>query len=253
MLNQYNKIMYKNNYLSKVIIRVDFLSPIKNIENELPRQISEIIKFNYPIAEPKKVVVENKTFSKNGIINTFIDEKTEWHFYDKEREKELVIIPTSIFVNFLKYTSYEELKREFQEVINKFFELFDEAQVSRLGLRYINDISLNENNPLNWEAYLKGDISCLSNFIQEKQSLSRIFSTIEMNYGDFNLRFQFGLFNSDFPAPIKKKSFILDFDAYYQGLQDQNQVIPNLDKYHTKIQELFEFSITDKLREKLNE
>ncbi|MCK4377672.1 MAG: TIGR04255 family protein [Actinomycetia bacterium] len=253
MSNQYDEIMYKNNYLSKVIIRIDFLSPIKKIENELPPQISKIIKFNYPVAEPKKVVAEQKTISKDGKIKVFIDEKTEWHFYGKEREKELVIIPTAIFVNYLKYTSYEELKREFQEVLNKYFELFNEAQVSRLGLRYINDISLNENNPLDWGTYLKKDISCLSNFIQEKQSLSRVFSTIEMNYGDFNLRFQFGLFNSDFPAPIKKKSYLLDFDAYYQGLQDQNQVMPNLDKYHTKIQELFEFSITDKLREKLNE
>ena len=253
MSNHNNEQVYKNNYLNKVIVRVDFLNPNKVIEKEFPEQIIEITKSNYPIAEPKKVVVEKKEISKNGNKNIFIDEVTEWHFYSKDRQKELVIAPKSIFINFLKYTSYEELKREFQEIIKKYFELFNKVQVSRLGLRYINDITLDENNPLNWEAYLNKDIICLSNFIQEKEYLSRIFSTILMNYGDFILRFQFGLFNSDFPAPIKKKSYILDFDAYYQGLQNQDEIIPNLNRYHSKICELFESSITDKLRKKFDE
>jgi len=252
MTNQYNEICYKKNYLSKVIARIDFLSPIKKIESELPASISKIVKSYYPIAEPKKVVIEEKKITKDGIESTRISESKEWHFHSKEREKTLVIIPTSIFVNFLAYTSYEKLKEEFLEVTNKFFELFKETQVSRLGLRYINEIALDEKNPLDWETYLNKDIICLINFVKEKEALSRVFSTIEMNYGDFNLRFQFGLFNFDFPAPIKKKSYILDFDAHYKGLQDYNEVIQSLDKYHDKIQDLFELSITDKLREKLN-
>ena len=128
------------------------------------------------------LIIEEKKITKDGIKSTRISESKEWHFHSKEREKTLVIMPTSIFVNFLTYNSYEKLKQEFLEVNNKFFELFKETQVSRLGLRYINEITLDEKNPLDWETYLNKDIICLINFVKEKEALSRVFSTIEMNY-----------------------------------------------------------------------
>ncbi len=61
------------------------------------------------------------------------------------------------------------------------------------------------------------------------------------------------MYNPDYPAPIKKKRFTLDLDAYYQGFHDKDEIQKNLDKYHDKIQELFELSITEKFRNILNE
>jgi len=58
--------------------------------------------------------------------------------------------------------------------------------------------------------------------------------------------------NPDFPAPIKQKIFTLDLDASYQSLQEQVEISTNLDKFHDKIQSLFEMSITANLREILN-
>ena len=39
-------------------------------------------------------------------------------------------------------------------------------------------------------------------------------------------------------------------DAYHNGLQNKEDVISSLPEFHSKIQELFEFSIKDGLREK---
>jgi uncharacterized protein (TIGR04255 family) len=84
------------------------------------------------------------------------------------------------------------------------------------------------------------------------QFLSRALSTLEFNFGDFNLRYQFGISNPDYPAVIKQKSFILDLDAYYRGIQDAEDIEGTLDKFHDCIQEFFESSITDKLRGIMN-
>ena len=97
------------------------------------------------------------------------------------------------------------------------------------------------------------NLLCSFRFYKGAGIVSRVFHNVEYSFDDFNLRYQFGMHNPDYPAPIKKKSFILDLDAYYQGIQDKDEIQKNLDKYHDKIQEVFELSITDKLRTILNE
>lgn len=57
--------------------------------------------------------------------------------------------------------------------------------------------------------------------------------------------------NPDFPAPIRKKIFVLDYDAYCEGLQDMEDIKKNIDVFHDKIENLFEENITKKLREKM--
>lgn len=80
----------------------------------------------------------------------------------------------------------------------------------------------------------------------------RNFHNMEFKYDDFNLRFQFGMHNPDYPAAIRQKIFILDFDAYFQGAFENNQMPAMLDNFHNAIQTLFERSITDNLRERMN-
>jgi uncharacterized protein (TIGR04255 family) len=78
---------------------------------------------------------------------------------------------------------------------------------------------------------------------------SRIFHNFEVVFSDlgFNMRFQFGLHNPDYPAPIRQRMFVLDFDAYCQGMIEPSDIPTVLDKYHAEIQRLFERSITTKL------
>ena len=56
------------------------------------------------------------------------------------------------------------------------------------------------------------------------------------------------MFNPDYPAPIQKKSFILDYDAYHRGALNLEDIIPKLDKLNTIIKTIFERSIKDGLR-----
>jgi uncharacterized protein (TIGR04255 family) len=69
-----------------------------------------------------------------------------------------------------------------------------------------------------------------------------------MNYGTMILTFKYGMHNPDFPAPIRKKIFVLDYDAYYQGLQEMSDILRNTAEFHDRIEKLFESSISPKLR-----
>ena len=246
----YNSICYKRNFLKEVIARIDFINPIKSLEKEIPKKITRSIKENFPIVEPRKAIAQELQISPRSFSHKS-QEFIEWNFHGKNKDKTLTISQNSIFVSYKKYESYENLKNEYLEIVNTIAEIYDDIQARRAGLRYINEIIL-DGDPFIWEDYLNNKILCLLSFYDNKKEISRIFNVIEFNYDIFNLRYQFGMHNPDFPAPIKQKRFILDMDAYNEGILDISEVTRLIDDFHSNIQELFEYSITDKLREILN-
>ena len=76
-------------------------------------------------------------------------------------------------------------------------------------------------------------------------------ASIEMNYTDCMLRFQYGIFNSDYPAPNKKREFILDTDVYSVGLYTMEEIADQIDAFHDRAKNWFEQSIKQPLRIKM--
>jgi len=245
-------ICYNRNYLSQVIVRLDLLNPIEELKTSVPKGISDEIMINFKVAEPRKKIGKELLISPNEVKENKI-EVMEWNFYGTQREKRCVIITDAIFLEYKEYNTYEELRDIFVAIIAKFFNKYKDLQGRRLGLRYINKIDLGFDKPLEWADYLNKDLLGLLNFYKEPQFLSRIFHNMEFNFSDYKLKFQFGLHNPDFPAVIKRKQFILDFDAYFEGPQNFIDISKNLDDFHSRIQDLFENCITNKFREHLNE
>lgn len=246
------EICYKSNYLIKVIARLDLLTPIKSLMQEIHKNISDDIMLSFPIAEPRKKIGKELLISPDELREKRIEEM-EWNYHGKIKEKRCAISPDAIILDYKEYTSYETLRDEFIRIVTLFFNNYKNLQGRRLGLRYINEINLGHKNPLNWQEFINNKMLYLFDFFQEPDKLSRVFHNLEFNFGEFNLKYQFGMHNPDYPAKIKRKIFILDLDAYYEGPQNLDEISKSLNDFHSKIQELFEMSITDKLRELLNE
>lgn len=251
-MSGYNSILYKRNYLDKVIVRVDFLSPISSIESTLPQQLSQIILARFPISEPKQAIAQELQISQSQEVSTQKKSFTEWYFHGRSHEKTLVVIAGSIFAIYDKYESYENVRDEFIGIVKAFFSSFKEAQASRVGLRYINKVHFPEGDPFDWGKYIAPQMLALLSFPKDKTCLSRMFHNLEFAFDECNVRYQFGLHNPDYPAKIRQKVFLLDLDAYYQGAIDPADMEVELANYHDRIQELFEMSITNELREKMN-
>ena len=249
----FDDICYKKPYLSDVIARVDFLNPIQGIARSLPRDLSKKAKVNFPIAEPSKATLQELHLSPLEGLKSKETEVTEWNFHGKNRDKTLTIVQNAIFVKYISYESYEALRNDFFDILSSFLDTFKDAQPMRVGLRYVNNITLDEGHPLEWAQYLNENLLYLFRFYPDQKYLSRAFQILELNFGDFNVRCQLGMPNPDYPAAIRRKSFVLDFDAYYQSVLEKDEVFSNFDKFHIKIQELFEMSITERLRRMMNE
>ena len=250
--NEFDEICYRRNFLTEVIVRIDFVSPVKNIANDLPKNLSKSILKYFPIDEPKSAFMQEFIVAPTE-LHTRKQEFTEWNFFGRNREKRFVITQNFFFIGYQKYENYEGLRNEFLEIAGEFFKTFDQAQPSRLGLRYINEIKLNKGDPIEWSEYISSELLGLFSYSVEGAESNRIFHNIEFIIDDFSLRFQFGIHNPDYPAPIRQKIFVLDYDAYFKGPIETPDIPRLLDKYHKGIQNIFESNITGKLKGLMNE
>lgn len=226
---------------------MDFDSSLSIASNGPAKSVYAPVKERFPITEEKKVIGKELLIGQNITKERSIESK-EWHYYGKNREKHLSISPNNMFIEYDKYEYFEKLREDFLSVSNALFDAYPKLQVQRLGLRYIDNIEISEGNPTDWDKYLKPELNTIFNLADDKVKVSRAFHVLEFNYGDDMLRFQFGMFNPDYPAPIKKKIYTLDFDMYTTRLLDKIDIEETLNRYHIKLNHWFEEVITDELR-----
>ncbi len=252
--DDFEGICYARNFLKEVIVRVDLASPIESLAKELPKEVVKTVLESFPIEEPKPLVTQEMRLVGKE-VKTTMKEMTEWNFHGRLRDKRLVIAPKAFLISYTKYLQYEMLQKEFQAIADVFFSCIGNAQASRLGLRYVNELKIPGENVLDWHDYVDARLLGMCTYSVEEAEPSRIFNIYEVVYPaqGFNMRFQFGLYNPDYPASIRRRVFVLDYDAYFQGPIDPEDIASALDRYHRAIQSLFERSITEKTREALNE
>jgi uncharacterized protein (TIGR04255 family) len=245
---------YRKTFLKEVIARVDFLSPLPGIDAALPPALSEAAIRSFPIPEPRQAVQHQVEIGPHPVRSSSESIK-EWLFHGKDRTKTLTIGRQVLVLQQKSYQSYESLRDEFVGVLAQVSELFKGIQTSRIGLRYINAIQLPEPNPTDWSAYITPSLLSLFDFptAEERRALSRVLHHIEVAFDTFNLRYVAGVHNPDYPAPIRQKTFVLDLDAFAQSAVELRDVGPLLDRFHESIQRYFERSITQALRDKMNE
>jgi uncharacterized protein (TIGR04255 family) len=148
--------------------------------------------------------------------------------------------------------SYEEAKAQFSTVVDALNAACPGTLASRFGLRYVNQIDLDLDDPMKWDAYINPKLLSARDIYVADERITRLVTVAELKYGDVGLRFQFGMPNPDYPAPIKRPVFVLDLDASISDAHETTETVSYMDEAHGRIQSVFERSITQALREKMD-
>ena len=75
----------------------------------------------------------------------------------------------------------------------------------------------------------------------------------EYRINDMRLNFRYGMYNPQYPNIMRENSFTLDYDCFCDSvISGFDALLAHIVKGHDEIQDLFESSITDSLREKMN-
>lgn len=241
---------YDNPFLKEVITRLDFASPFSEVKEHVPQSITKKVLSNFPISEPKQYFARELQISP-AETKEKKTEGTHWFYHGKEKEKTLCLSTNFLWISYKKYQTFEVLLNDFLIVTASLFESDSDLQVNRFGLRYINDIQLTGNDVFDWNEYLSDSLLASFDIPDEKEKICRVFNNLTLNYGDMIIAFHYGVFNPDFPALVRKKAFILDYDAYYQGPMGLDEIKLKLGNFHEKIEHLFESHVKYSLRQKM--
>ena len=239
---------YKNSFIHKVIVRVDFNDNIYQEGGTLHEDIIGEITNIFPIAEPVKVTHQRFEVKREEFKHAH-KVLEHYHYLNKKRDKILHVTPDSFDIEYLTYESHEVLFADFNSILSPFETSIGINQLSRLGLRYINKIILPEDDPFDWSEYLNENLLSIFSIPKPDELICQALHKLVILYEDFFVNIHYGMNNPDFPTPIIRKSYILDLDAYFSGLLDFQSATNYLTSFHEKINEIFERMIEDPLRQ----
>lgn len=248
----YEEACYEKAFLKEVIVRVDFAAPIAALGKVLPSKLATEAAKIFPIVEPADQfsleieVVPNKPAEHRETRNK------QWNLFGLEKEKQLALAPSFVFLDYHQYTTFEKCKEEFALVIDALKKEFPDTIAGRFGLRYINTIEEPDaSDPTDWSEYIAPEL-LVNPTLFDCKCLARLMHVAELKYDDISLRFQYGMPNPDHPAVIRRGVFVLDLDGSVRTAHSLSESLDNMVRAHEIIQDRFERSITGKLRERMN-
>lgn len=246
------KIIYRKNFLKQVIFRVDF-------ENEIILDDARIEIFKKIVAKDFPEKREQKEYSKffsigkpvDGqppIQENIVNERIIHQFVNVAKGKTMSLAEGYILFEATKYKHFTEFSKSVDLIIRA-IETYEIANLKRIGLRYINEIALDEKNPLNWHGYINADLTCNVEFngLKDFKWLKNLSQSI-LRKGDFKIIFNYGVNNPDFPNELVQKHFILDIDCYTDFLTEAKNLKANSIHMNDLATKLFEASIGKKLK-----
>lgn len=251
-------IKYNRNFIRKVIFRIDFLDFIRS-EDIFTSDLVSAIKKSYPnkgIDQVMRFNIINLNSEDNIAGSNFQKQALEGlqqTFLTSDSGGKLVLTNKSLIIEIDNYQTFSEFVQSFKNIITVLFRM-KQITTERIGIRFINifdnDLLTIRKNFFSDSIASTIDIPVVRN--TEQLAPIRSITLVEYRTDNLVLNFRFGRINLQYPRAIKSTDFTLDFDCYTsEGLQTVDEIITFLNTGHTYIQELFESSITDKLRREM--
>lgn len=244
----YEDVCYKQNFLKEVVCRLDFASPIVTLRNSMPKEIFEVVRNFYPIAEPHDMIGTELTINPlNGPTINQVATK-QWLFLSRDRKNKCTIESSSVVFSINNYNVFEEAKNSFIDILRAVMSTFPTNQGKRLGLRYVNVFPL------------KGHENWINNKFYGAISEHKVESTIKLltsiEYAviekDLAVMLNYGYYNPDYPSIMRKEDFIIDIDSYSTGIIYEDDLEQFVEDMHSEVQKCFENLITDEFRTEMN-
>ncbi len=242
------KKKYRNNFLSHVICRLDF-RPVPEIDKSFLEKFRTEIKKDFPVVEDQSMRGIGAEFKAGKLVkHSELPEKPIFLYKDTNEENLITLAEDHLVIDSLQYVTFKEFRKNIDLVIDTLTSFKTNPDYTRLGLRYINEIVLNRGNPFEWGRYIDTSfVSVSDRFFKKSTNMARMMGQVILVHDDYKVNFNYGMYNSEFPARISRKEFILDYDFYTEYVE-QDQIMPLLKKFNKESAIMFEQCIKNGLR-----
>lgn len=246
------KNIYKRNFLKDVIFRIDFVNPI-NVNSFVQDNLPELRKM-YPLYSPIKLKQNNIKVNFDEVKGDTVERmetiQVKQIFFNASRTAQMKISSNALIINYKKYDDFDLL---YKDIVNVLELLTKNSNiiVGRTGLRYINIFENNDLNKIDWSKYIIPSMLFIENW--NNSNVLQHMSVANIKKDECILKIQYGLFNGEIPNDRVKDSYVLDIDASSVEMCELVVVKEQIGKWNDYVREIFEYSITEQMKEKLND
>lgn len=241
---------YSRNFITKVIFRLDYdeISSIENVSTDILRgKFSELF-LSY---EQEKFFVSTIQVNK-GLQDPVTNESKLWLMKNEDAQEILAINKDFLTYEVSSYKNFTSFFSNIKQIFSKLQELHPSQAFNKIGLRYINEIKLNESNPLDWKQYIHSELISPLNFFSAKDGdLSKELVQLSLNKSDFSVGLVIGMWNSEYPNPITKKELIMDIDCRTLVPIEASEVLAKTTELNAFATEVFERATSDEFKSRL--
>ena len=248
---------YEKNFITQVIVRADFLRdsfPLIQLPGEDIIAACEGFPIRNSVNREKNEIRVEKTL-QGPVKNTRTINFVEHNFWTEDKLRRVAVCSEYMFLEEHVYGGYEELRDTFSGVLDAIAAQYPAVSIVRLGMRYINEIKLPEPEAGPglgadfWQNYVNPLLLGGLRFAANDGALARHMCSTELNYGTDRATIKYGLFNTEYPKPNRRREFILDVDTYCQTRMMPGSAAAKLNDFHRAACSVFETAVTDKLRD----
>lgn len=247
---------YSKNNLMEVIFQIRF-SPLLELYTDnkgAAAEFQKVIGKEFPETEfefQRKVSVKIDNTGK-PVESKTADDFLTWVFVNKNNKqikKQVKLNGKELILSYGEriYSDFDEFFKDV-ELILKGLNRYTVPKIKSIGLRYINQIKIKDWTLL--DDYINQNLHLINKEF-ENENLIQSINRTELKIEDYNLAFQFGQYNPEYPSTSSNKEFILDYDCTLRDDEDFENIKKNLEKMHDIISNRFENDIRDKLREEM--
>jgi uncharacterized protein (TIGR04255 family) len=168
-----------------------------------------------------------------------------------DNKRTLTLSPDFLAIEYTAgaYDHFAELREQVGFALRSFREHFDPVQFTRVGLRYVNEITRQEGSPLDWAGLINPElVTAVKAGMQNDLRMTRSAHQLIAIKDDLTLILNYGINNPDFPNVVARRQFVLDLDCYVSGMFESGEVEARIKDVNGLAEKIFENSIGDDLR-----
>lgn len=242
-------VRYRKTFIKNVILRLDF-PPESSLLSDRSPAFTDDIKAKFPVVRPQPMT---QIAFMHGPQGTTFDQQVKGYQWSHltDNEKRIAQLGTDFLTLEYKEGEYKH-SDEFLEIFtflhDSFRKRFEVKDFNRVGLRFINEITLHEGTALDWDGILhKKLVDSISAGTIANMRLARSMHQLVLVQDYMTCVLNYGIHNPDFPNPVAKRQFVLDIDASCSSvpvgeLMDKVKALNNL------CESIFEQNIDNGLR-----
>ena len=245
---------YQSNFLTLVILRLDY-SPL-SVLGEKPSAFTTELKNHLPVVRGQQRASIVLT-AGNSVAPSFEQQQKGWQWSHSDVDDlRVVSLTTDYFALEYKgigtYVNYAEFRQFFAPIYNKFKAAFGISEYRRIGLRYVNEVSIAEGDALDWDNLISPDlVTGVKPAFATPLRMTRSMHQVTGIKDDISCIVNYGLHNPDYPNPITRRQFVLDLDSYVEAGVAEGEALKKIDTLYSLGKEMFETSIGDGLRQRM--